>query len=76
MQKDMGEARRIELFIPSGESKTIRPGIALQPYDDSNRPLANVILVSFRLRFSNGKTYIFRRGFPIQPIRQRDGLRR
>jgi len=68
--KDMGEEAKVNLPISPGESKTIRLGITLKPYGDNNRPLASVILVSYKLQFSNGKSYVFRRGFPIQPIKQ------
>lgn len=70
MDKDMGEAARVDLKIEPGESKKIRIGISLNPYDEENKPLAQVVLLSYKLQFDNGKSYIYRRGFPIQPIKQ------
>ena len=68
-KEDMGPAADLSVVIKNGETKTLRFGISLQPYDDQNNPVAQVVLVSFRLEFNNGKNYIFRRGFPIKPLK-------
>ncbi len=68
MEKDMGESLKLDLALPFGATKTLRFGVVLDAYRQDNSPLANVVLLSYQLRFSNGKSYLFRRGFPIQPL--------
>jgi|GEM_PF-726784 len=68
MEKDMGEAVKLDVPLPFGATKTLRFGVVLDVYDDANIPLANVVLLSYQLKFSNGKSYLFRRGFPVQPL--------
>ncbi len=66
---DMGENADIAVSLENGASKAVRFGVSLKAYDNENEPLAQVVLVSFKLMFDNGKTYTFRRGFPIPPIK-------
>ena len=68
-KSDMGESATVDLKLKNGESKAVRFGLSLKAYDQSNGPFAQVVLVSFKLFFSNGKTYTFRRGFPVPPIK-------
>ncbi len=68
MEKDMGEFTKLDLPLPFGSTKTLRFGVVLDAYDEANTPLANVLLLSYQLKFGNGKSYLFRRGFPIQPL--------
>jgi len=68
MKNDMGDKADVGLKIKAGGSKKIVIGVAVQPYDAKNSMLANFVLTSFSLKFDNGKTHIFRRGFPIMPI--------
>ena len=70
-QTDMGDAARVDRKLARGESTTIRLGVSLDVYDEKNEPLVNVVLLSYRLDFSNGKTYYFRRGFPILPLKEK-----
>ena len=69
-QQDMGDSSEVNLKIAPGETKVIHVGLTLEPYDTERQALANMGLVSFELEFSNGKRYVFQRGFPIYPIRQ------
>lgn len=68
-KSDMGENAQIAIHLANGESKAVRFGVSLKAYNKDNEPLAQVVLVSFKLYFDNGKTYTFRRGFPIPPIK-------
>ncbi len=68
--EDMGDAQVLDLTLNPGETKIIHVGVALEPYDEQNQPLANMVLTSFELQFDNGKSYTFRRGFPIYPLQQ------
>ncbi|NOY59920.1 MAG: hypothetical protein GXO75_13470 [Calditrichaeota bacterium] len=68
-QTDIGAVIPLNLLIKNGESKTIRLGVLLDAYDKENKPIARVVLLSYRFNFSNGKSYLFRRGFPIQPLK-------
>lgn len=58
------QSRTLEL----GESAVVHLGLLLHPYDDAGQPAANLALASWQLTFDNGKTYIFRRGFPLYPV--------
>lgn len=60
--------RMLNLAIKPGESKTVRFGVNLYPYDAQGQQLADMALLSFRFIFDNGKTHLFRRGFPILPV--------
>ena len=68
IKEDIGEAAALEIKIKPGQTKSVRVGVFLKPYDDAKQPLAKVVLTSFRLEFDNGKSYVFRRGFPVLPI--------
>lgn len=68
-QNDMGQKTAVDIVLENGESKAVRFGLSLKAYDKSKTPYAQVVLVSFKLLFSNGKTYTFRRGFPIPPLK-------
>ncbi len=69
-QVDMGAAIPLNLLIKNGESKTIRLGVLLDAYDKESKPIARVVLLSYRFNFNHGKSYLFRRGFPIQPLKK------
>lgn len=68
-QSDMGEAAPVDLVIEPGETKVLHLGVSLQPFVQGGA-VANVALVSWRFEFDNGKSYVFRRGFPIYPLRK------
>jgi hypothetical protein len=68
-KNDMGQYVSVNITLENGESKAVRFGLSLKAYDKSNEPLAQVVLISFKLFFSNGKTYTFRRGFPIPSLK-------
>ncbi len=68
-QSDISATAPLNLLIKNGESKTIRLGVLLDAFNKENKPIARVVLLSYRLNFSNGKSIIFRRGFPLQPIK-------
>lgn len=67
-EKDMGPSVALNLTLAPGVSKSVRFGVSLNPYDGTGQPVAQVVLLSYRLSFDNGKSLIFRRGFPIQPL--------
>ncbi len=68
-QSDMGDAVEIGLVIEPGQTKVLHLGVSMQPFSDDG-VVANMALVSWRFEFDNGKSYIFRRGFPIYPLRK------
>lgn len=68
--REMGAEKRLNIPLGPAKTQTLRIGVSLNPYDQNDKALANMVLLSFRFEFSNGKTSVFRRGFPIQPIRQ------
>jgi len=70
MHSDMGQRQEINLALEAGETRVIHIGVMVQPFDEAGNIAANVALVSWQLNFDNGKTYIFRRGFPIYPIQK------
>jgi hypothetical protein len=65
-----GEGIEVDISLSPGESKNVRFGLSLSPYDDSRSLRAKFALVSFWLHFSTGKKIIFRRGFAIPPLKQ------
>jgi len=67
-QNKMKEHTPLELTIAAAESRIVRFGVHLSPYDAQNKPLVDMALLSFRFMFDNGKSQIFRRGFPITPL--------
>jgi len=69
IKTDMGESYSAEIVIEPGETKVVSMGVAFSPFDENGELIANIALVSWQLNFSNGKTFIFRRGFPIYPGR-------
>ncbi|MBN1996398.1 hypothetical protein JW935_02515 [candidate division KSB1 bacterium] len=68
-EKTIQETAPLDIELPPGESRTIRFGVSMSAYDQERNPLADMVLLSFRLYFSNGKSSIFRRGVPIQPLK-------
>ena len=68
IKEDIGESAAVSIKIEPGQTKSVRVGVYLEPYDAEKQPVANVVLTSFRLEFDNGKSYVFRRGFPVLPI--------
>ncbi len=58
----------LNIAIKPGATKTVRFGVNLYPYDAQGQSLADMVLLSFRLVFDNGKAQLFRRGFPIMPV--------
>ncbi len=68
IKEDIGDAAEVDMHIKPGQTKSVRVGVFLKPYDEEKQPVANVVLTSFRLEFENGKSYVFRRGFPVLPI--------
>ncbi len=65
---DLGEAHSLKLELESGQTGTIRFGVLVNAYDENKAPIAQVILLSFRLKFDNGRIKIFRRGFPVTSL--------
>ncbi len=59
----------LDIELPPGTSRSVRFGVSMSAYDQGREPLADMVLLSFRLNFSNGKSSIFRRGVPIQPLK-------
>ncbi len=54
--------------LQTGQSKTFRYAVHLTPYDADKRALADMVLISLRLTFDNGKTRVMRQGYPVQPL--------
>lgn len=67
-KNDLDQNSDLNWRIDSGESKTLRLGVNLFPYDPENQPQVDMVLLSFRFDFDNGTKQIFRRGFPITPV--------
>lgn len=67
-QNKMDKKIKLDLFIGPGETKRLRFGVALEPYDRDQQNLADMVLLSFEMKFSTGKRRIFRRGVTIPPI--------
>ncbi|MBN2412073.1 hypothetical protein JXQ31_10315 [candidate division KSB1 bacterium] len=65
---DLGESRSLMLGLDSGQTKAIRFGVLVNAYDEAKVPIAQMILLSFRLKFDNGRIKIFRRGFPVTSL--------
>ena len=55
----------VEMILEPGKSVALRLGVMLEPYDAAKETVAQMVLVSFQIEFSNGKTWQFRRGIPI-----------
>ena len=70
LKSDMGESYSTAVAIEPGETKILHVGVVLNPYSDDGEPVAKVALASWQLNFDNGKTFVFRRGFPIYPIQK------
>ena len=70
IDQDMGPETAPNIVLDRGESKTLRLGLSLKPYDSARQRTADMVLVSFQLLFSNGKSYVFRRGFPVASLVQ------
>lgn len=67
---DAGDNYAADLKINPGETKVLHLGLSLQPFTEEGEAVANMALVSWKLQFSNGKSFFFRRGFPIYAVRQ------
>jgi len=70
LSDNAGDDYAANMKIEPGETKLIHLGVLMHPFTDAGTSLANVALASWKLEFSNGKTYVFRRGFPIYPIQK------
>ena len=68
-QKEMADVQPVNIMIRNGETKTLRFGVMLRPYDSNQDPLARMVLLSYQLNFDNGKSVLFRRGFPILALK-------
>jgi hypothetical protein len=68
VEQDMGQSVSLNVDLPPGASKSVRFGVSIAAYDNSNQPIAQVVLLSYRFQFDNGKSLLFRRGFPVQPL--------
>jgi hypothetical protein len=68
MSQDMGESANFNVSVAPGATKIFHLGVALSPYNVEKQAVATAALCSFELKFDNGKTYIFRRAFPITPL--------
>jgi len=55
--------------LAPGESKSIRLGVIVQAFDANGQSLVDMVLLSFDLSFDHDRQYVFRRGFPIQPVK-------
>jgi len=65
---DLGETKTLKLELDSGQTRSVRFGVLVNAYDENKAPIAQVILLSFRLKFDNGRIKIFRRGFPVTSL--------
>ncbi len=59
----------VDLLIESGQSKSVRFGVMVNAYNADKDPLAQMLLLSLKLNFDNGKIRVFRRGIPVQPLK-------
>jgi len=64
----LDESYKLDLTIEPGETKLLRLGVTLEPYDSKFHNLVDMVLLSYEIKFSNGKQRIFRRGVVIPPI--------
>jgi hypothetical protein len=55
--------------IKAGESKAIRIGVLVQPYDQNQKQLVDMVLLSYGLDFDQDRHYTFRRAFPVPPLK-------
>lgn len=55
--------------IKAGESKAIRVGVLVQPYDQNQKQLVDMVLLSYGLDFDQNRHYTFRRAFPVLPLK-------
>lgn len=62
---------KVELshLIKAGESKSIRVGVLVQPYDQNQQQLVDMVLLSYGLDFDQNRHYTFRRGFPVPALK-------
>ena len=67
---DIGDYAQLDLELGVEQTKTVRFGVLLDVYDPVLESRAEVVLISYRFVFSNGKTSIFRRALPIQPVKK------
>lgn len=64
----MGDSAALDLVIGSGQTKAVRFGVLMNIYDAEKAPLAQMVLLSMRFNFDNGKLRVFRRGIPVSPL--------
>ncbi|MBN1543515.1 hypothetical protein JW992_15345 [candidate division KSB1 bacterium] len=64
----LAEREFLGWVLQDGKSRSLRLGIRLSPYDETQSRLADVVLLSFKLSFDNGKTQLIRRAVPIQAL--------
>ena len=64
----MGASATMDLVIGSGQTKAVRFGVLMNVYDAEKMPLAQMVLLSMRFNFDNGKLRVFRRGIPVSPL--------
>jgi hypothetical protein len=67
---DLGHSAELLQRLEPGAGKSIRYGICFTPYELDGSRKAEMALISLRLDFGNGRSQLFRRGYPIQPIKQ------
>ncbi len=67
-QTVLADRESLDLQLESGKTRFLRVGVRLHPYGEKQNLLADVVLLSFKLCFDNGKTRIIRRGIPIQAL--------
>lgn len=65
---DMGDMQTLKLELASGQTRSVRFGVLVNAYDANKAPIAQMILLSFRLKFDDGRIKIFRRGFPVTTL--------
>lgn len=58
----------LNLSLPPGAGKKIRYGLHLAPYDSAGAAQAEMVLLSLRLEFDNGKSQLFRRAYPVPSL--------
>ncbi|HOT96143.1 MAG TPA: hypothetical protein PLG50_04070 [bacterium] len=61
-------ALEFKLALPAGAGKKVRYGVYVAPYDSAGAAQAEMVLISLRLEFDNGKNQLFRRAYPVPPL--------
>ena len=67
-QSPLSDPQNLDWALQDGKTRNLRVGVLLDPYDASKNLRADMVLLSFKLQFDNGKTRVVRRGIPIQPL--------